>query len=78
MIGDRCYTTSTGLRIGSAHQTKIVYETSADEYRLQSHLLSPKKSAKLRPLFLVIAVPCIAIFCAGLIAKCTTNPAFPL
>lgn len=78
MIGDRCYTTSNGLRIGIAHQPKIVYETSADEDRLQSHLLSPKKPAKLRSLFLVIAVPCIAIFCAGLVASCTPNPVFPL
>lgn len=37
-----------------------------------------KKPAKLRSLFWVIAVPCIAIFCAGLIASCTPNPVFPL
>ena len=35
------------------------------------------KPATVRALFWVIAVPCFAIFCAGVIAKCTT-PVFPL
>lgn len=36
------------------------------------------KPATVRALFWTIAVLCIAVFCAGVIAKCTPNPAFPL
>lgn len=36
------------------------------------------KPATVRALFWVIAIPCFAIFCAGVIAKCTPNPVFPL
>lgn len=35
------------------------------------------KPATVRALFWAIAVPCIAVFCAGAIAMCTT-PVFPL
>lgn len=38
----------------------------------------PTKPATVRALFWVIAIPCFAIFCAGVIAKCTPNPVFPL
>ena len=37
-----------------------------------------KKPATVRALFWVVAVICLAIFCAGVIARCTTNPVFPL
>lgn len=37
-----------------------------------------KKPATVRALFWVIVIPCFAIFCAGVIAKCTPNPVFPL
>lgn len=37
----------------------------------------PMKPATVRALFCVIAVPCLAIFCAGAIAMCTT-PVYPL
>lgn len=37
----------------------------------------PKKPATVRALFWAIAVPCLAIFCAGVISMCTT-PVFPL
>jgi hypothetical protein len=36
------------------------------------------KPATVRALFWVIAIPCFAIFCAGVIAKCTPTPVFPL
>lgn len=36
------------------------------------------KPATVRALFWVAGVICLAIFCAGVIAKCTPNPAFPL
>ena len=37
----------------------------------------PIKPATVRALFWAIAVPCIAVFCAGAIAMCTT-PVFPM
>lgn len=37
-----------------------------------------KKPATVRALFWWVGIPCFAIFCAGVIAKCTPNPAFPL
>lgn len=36
------------------------------------------KPATVRALFWVGAITCFAIFCAGVIAKCTPNPVFPL
>ncbi len=42
------------------------------------HLPKRKKPATVRALFWVAGVICLAIFCAGVIAKCTPNPAFPL
>lgn len=38
----------------------------------------PMKPATVRALFWVVAVICLAIFCAGVIAKCTPDPVFPL
>ena len=38
----------------------------------------PAKPAAVRALFWVAGVICLAIFCAGVIAKCTPNPVFPL
>ena len=36
------------------------------------------KPATVRALFWVIAFVCFFTACAGVIAKCTTNPVFPL
>lgn len=37
-----------------------------------------KKPATVRALFWGIAITCFALFCAGVIAKLTTNPVFLL
>lgn len=36
------------------------------------------KPATVRALFWVVAAVCLVVFFAGLIAKCTPNPVFPL
>lgn len=38
----------------------------------------PMKPATVRALFWVIAFVCFFTACAGVIAKCTPNPVFPL
>lgn len=46
--------------------------------QLQRMPKRPKKPATVRALFWAVAAVCLVVFCAGVIAKCTPNPVFPL
>ena len=46
--------------------------------QLQRMPKRPKKPATVRVFFWAVAAVCVVFFFAGLIAKCTPNPVFPL